>query len=70
MSSGYKGVIKMYIIKRGKYYKVYPTIKNGISYYCIANIKTNEFLWAYRNKEQAIEKFKKIEKWSKIHGVL
>lgn len=50
--------------KVGRYYKLFALKINGIRYYFIADMtfgNNGGFQWVFRNSEQAVEMFEKLE---------
>lgn len=46
----------------GNYYKLFTLNINGVRYYFIGDKTTGGFQWVFRNSEQAVEMFERLEK--------
>lgn len=54
----------------GKYHKLWKMRINGCDYYFIGSIKNGGFKWVFRNPEQAVDMFEKVEAHAEKYGEL
>lgn len=54
--------------RRGIYFKLFSLTINGVTYFFIGSIKYGGFQWVYRNSEEAVDMFEKLERRAEKHG--
>ena len=55
--------------RRGKYFKLFSMMVNGIKYYFIGSVNTLGYKWVYRSDEAAVEMFENVERNAEKYGV-
>ncbi len=55
--------------RRGKYFKLFSMMVNGIKYYFIGSVNTLGYKWVYSSSEDAVEMFENAERNAEKYGV-